>query len=94
MNDYPQITPQTEQDIKDLLRIITRERTIDITDFENLKNRFMSGRKVGKIPSGAADVSDTDRIGDMNYDENYLYLLTTDGSGGAIWGRIALDTGW
>ena len=94
MNDYPQLTPEKDEDAKELLRIITRERANDINDFNNLKNRFMSGRKVGRIPTGATDVLDSDRVGDFNFDDQYYYLVSTDGSGNAIWARIALDTGW
>ena len=94
MNDYPQITPETIEDIKQLLRIITRERTLDVADFSNLKNVFMSGRKVGKVPTGASDVDPTDKVCDMNYDDAYFYVLTLDGLGAAVWGRMPLDITW
>lgn len=89
MNDYPQITPNTLGDQAELLRIITRERPIDVSDFNNLQNRFMSGRKVGRIPSGSLDVDASDRVGDFNYTDQYFYLLV-DNSGTAEWRRIAL----
>ena len=95
MNDYPNLSPDDEKDAKELLRTITLERAQDIKDFDNLQNRFMSGRKVGRIPTGASDISDTDRVGDFNYDfATGYYYLVVDNSGTAVWARVALDTGW
>lgn len=88
-NDYPNITPDTEENRSELLRIITRERTNDISTINNLKNVFMSGRKVGKVPTGASDVLDSDRVGDFNYDDQYYYILV-DNAGTAEWRRTAL----
>ncbi len=97
MNDYPDISPATQGDIQELLRIITRERPNDIRDFQNLNNRFMAGRKVGKVPSSSSDVTALDRIGDFNIAEDtgvfYLFTLVDDG-GTATWGRVALDLTW
>lgn len=90
MNDYPQITPSTEGDVKELLRSITEERTNDIRDFDNLQNKFMAGRKVGKIPANSADIDPTDRLGDFNTDADYLYIVIDDS--GAAWRRVALST--
>ena len=89
MNDYPSLSPDTPGTIEEILRIIVRERTIDVRDFNNLQNRFMSGRKVGKVPSGSLDVDTSDRVGDFNYTNQYFYLLV-DNSGTAEWRRIAL----
>lgn len=95
MNNYPNLSPDNETDAKQLLRAIVQERDQDIKDFDNLRNVFMSGRKVGKIPTGASDIADTDRVGDFNYDftTGYLYLVV-DNSGTAVWSRVALDTAW
>ena len=89
MNPYPNLSPENEKDAKELLRTITLERDKDIKDFDNLQNRFMSGRKVSKVPTGASDVADTDRIGDFNYSASYYYVLV-DNSGTAEWRRAAL----
>lgn len=95
MKDFPHIYPKTQEDVFDLLRYIIKERPNDIKDFINLQNRFMAGRKVGKVPTGAADVAGTDRIGDFNYDyaSGYYYLLV-DNAGTAVWARMPLDTSW
>lgn len=71
------------------LQQITRLRNEDIGDWNNLANTYVSGRKVGRVPSSSVDVIDGDRVGDINYDLNYLYLLSTDGVTPA-WRRIAL----
>lgn len=89
MNNYPILSPDKEEDRVTLLRSITKERYQDIKDFDNLQNRFMAGRKSGKIPSGASDVDPSDRVGDMNYDDQYLYILI-DNAGTAEWRRASL----
>lgn len=91
MKDYPSLTPDSPEDQKEFMRFAIRERRNDINDYNNLKNVFMSGRKVGKIPSGAADVNADDRPGDFNYNASYLYILV-DNSGTAEWRRATLST--
>lgn len=94
MKPFPVLMMDREKDRKTLLEYILKERPNDINDFTNLQNRFVSGRKSGKIPTGATDISSTDRIGDINYDDAYLYLVTLDSMGDAVWARIALDISW
>jgi len=69
---------------------LTRTRNEDVKDFTNLSNIFMRGRKVGKIPSGSADIVITDRPGDFNYDANYMYICVDNS--GATWRRITLGS--
>ncbi len=90
MNPYPSEIANTVQGVADVVRHISRERQSDIKDFDNLQSRFMSGRKVGKVPSGSSDVDATDRLGDFNYDADYLYILVDDS--GAVWRRITLES--
>jgi hypothetical protein len=80
--------------LTDFLKFIVRERKNDREEYINLPQVFVSGRKVGKIPTSAVDVAATDRAGDTNYDDQYLYILTIDSMGDPAWGRAALDTGW
>jgi len=75
----------------EVLQVILRERRADVKDFNNLKNVFISGRKVGKIPTASNDVTDGDRVGDFNYSASYLYLCVND-AGSAKWRRVALST--
>lgn len=91
MNSYPKIYFNNLADALEFCREVAKERTNDIKDFDNLKNVFMSGRKVGKIPSASSDVAATDRIGDFNYSASYFYILVDNG-GTAAWRRIALGS--
>ncbi len=93
MNPYPKtILPQPEM-LADQLQLIARERESDIIEFNNLQNIFMRGRKVGKVPTGSADIAATDRIGDFNYSAStgYFYLCF-DNAGTAEWRRVAFAT--
>lgn len=91
MNNYPRLISKTLDQLYDFCGEVRKERLNDIKDFDNLTNRFMSGRKVGKIPSASSDVDATDRIGDFNYTASYLYILV-DNSGTPVWRRATLGS--
>lgn len=91
MREYPSLSPNDLKSALELLNYIVKERPRDILDFINLKNIFMSGRKVGKIPTSSLDIANTDRIGDFNYDDQYMYLVVLSGSD-AEWRRITLSS--
>lgn len=91
MNDYPTYNPKIPEDAQELLTTIIEERLNDVKDFDNLQNRFVLGRKTGKIPSGTTDISNTDRVGDINYDADYLYIIINN-LGVAEWRRVALSS--
>jgi len=96
MNPYLKIKdPTNSKDIEEALRVIIRERRLDIKDFDNLNNRFILGRKSAKIPSGSLDVTDSDKVGDFNIANDsgtvYLYSLV-DVGGTAEWRRVALSS--
>lgn len=88
LKSYPNFSGESQDEIREQLRVICSIRKDDISQFQQLENIFMSGRKVGKIPSSSADVAATDRIGDFNYNASYMYLLIDNG--GAAWRRISL----
>jgi hypothetical protein len=90
MKNFPNIEPKNLTDIQEILRYIQKERRNDINDFNNLNKVFISGRKVGKIPTGASDIQDTDKIGDFNFDADYLYICVDNS--GAEWRRATLST--
>ena len=85
---YPYI--DSADQLVDFSKDIARIREEDIEEFSNLKNVLMSGRKVGKTPSSSSDIEDTDRVGDFNYDANYMYLCVDNT--GAQWRRITLGS--
>ena len=87
--DYPYWHAETVDDMKDQLRQITSTRKDDITQIGNLINVFISGRKVGRIPSASNDVISGDKVGDFNYDLSYIYILVDNGGAGA-WRRSTL----
>jgi hypothetical protein len=92
MKNYPVTFSGALLDIFSWIRFVTEERKNDVNDFNNLNQVFISGRKVGKIPTGASDVNPAkDRVGDFNYTPSYLYILT-DNAGTATWRRVALST--
>lgn len=95
MRTYPTIsdgdTDTLVQSLKLAVNYIARERNTDISDFNNLPNKFISGRKVGRVPAGTTLAIATDRVGDINYDTSYLYICENQGST-AIWLRTSLSS--
>lgn len=87
--DYPYYSAETSEDVQMLLRQITNTRKDDIATISQITSSFISGRKVGKIPSSSADVQVSDKVGDVNYTAGYFYILV-DNSGTPAWRRIAL----
>lgn len=90
--------PEVVKVLKDIVSFIlyaTKERKNDVSDFNALKDVFISGRKVGKIPTGASDVTDLDVVGDFNIADDagtvYLYALVNVG-GTATWRRVAMSS--
>ena len=99
---YPEVE-RTGNDTLDItiifnsLREIARLREIeDISDFNNLTQRFVRGRgrfEERAAPSSASDVLATDEEGDIVNDATYEYKLLNI-SGTLLWDRRALDTSW
>lgn len=88
ISTWPKEVNETIPDIISVLRYMLREREKDILEFNNLQNVFIRGRKVDRIPTSSADVIAGDKIGDFNYDENYIYILPD----GVSWKRVGLST--
>lgn len=78
-------------DLVNFAKDVARKRLEDISNFDNIPNLFISGRKVAKVPTGSADIVASDRIGDFNYDANYLYICVNV-SGTAAWRRVAIGS--
>jgi len=91
MKLYPTLKDSSVEKIFEWLKFVVRERTQDVQEFSNLKNIFILGRKVGKIPSASNDVAVDDKIGDVNYSATFLYILI-DNAGTASWRRVALSS--
>lgn len=93
MKLYPILKDETPKGIFEWLKFVVRARTEDVQEFSNLPNIFISGRKVGKVPSASNDVAVTDKVGDFNADgtTGYAYFLV-DNSGTAEWKRATLGS--
>lgn len=87
---YSVAVESTLESLVNFCKDITRLREEDVAEFNNLSNIFISGRKVGKIPSGSSDTTG-DRVGDFNYDASYIYLCVDNG-GTAAWRRVAIGS--
>lgn len=89
LKEYPNY--DVKRDAQELLTQICNIRKDDIVQAKNLDFTFVSGRKVGRIPSASNDVISGDKIGDLNYDSDYIYILV-DNAGTGVWRRAALGS--
>lgn len=96
MKKYPDLGQGTFADVTRVMDFAVRERKTDVSDFDNLNNRFIAGRKTGRIPTGASDVGPLDKVGDFNIANDgtttYIYALVNI-AGTATWQRVAMS-GW
>jgi hypothetical protein len=90
MKIYPQVIKDNIQEHTNVLKQIARLRQEDVQEFTNLTQVFISGRKVGKIPTSSADITPSDRVGDFSFDPDYIYIVVDDG--GAVWRRATLGS--
>ena len=92
---YPDVSD--EEDILDTLREIVRLRQVeDVADFDNLPQRFVSGRGLFTTrvaPSSNSNVLATDNEGDIVNDATHEYKLLNI-SGTLKWDRRTLDVAW
>ncbi len=89
--DYPYWATETLEDVREQLRQITNTRKEDISTISQIASSFIAGRKVGKVPTSSADVTATDKVGDVNYTASFLYILIDNG-GTPAWRRVALSS--
>lgn len=87
---YPSLIKKDLPELVDVIDYIIKERRNDVNDFKNLPDQYISGRKVGKIPTSVTAAA-TDRLGDFSYDSDNLYFVV-DNSGTAEWRFIPLRT--
>lgn len=82
----------TLQDAFEALQNIARERRNDVAEINGLKDKFMSGRKVGKVPLPATPAAATDTVGDFSFkaDGTRMYILV-DIAGVNTWMEIVLQ---
>lgn len=95
---YPEIRDDDDIDrLRRAFQEISRlRRDEDISDFQNLNNRFVLGRGLFQsraTPSSPSDVLATDEEGDYVSDATHEFKLLNI-SGTLLWDRRVLDTGW
>ena len=93
---YPET--RDEKDVVSSLQEMARLReTEDISDFQNLNQRFVSGRglfETRAAPSSPSNVLATDELGDIVNDTTHEFKLLNISGTGLRWDRRALDVGW
>ena len=81
-------TESNVRQIIDNLQEIARLREQeDISDFNNLPQRFVGGRTGTRVPTDPDSVLATDEVGDVVNDSLYEYKLVEETSGTARWDR-------
>lgn len=93
---YPE-TRNEEDVVKNLQEIARLREQEDISDFDNLPNRFVRGRGLFQeraAPSSPSDVLATDQEGDIVNTATHEYKLLNIPSTGLRWDRRALDVAW
>ncbi len=89
--EYPSGITNNLQEVQDQLRLICNTRKSDITQFNNLQQIFIGGRKVGRIPSSSLDVITGDVIGDFNVTSAFAYYLINN-AGTPEWRKVAVGS--
>jgi len=91
-------TEKTLLEVVNNLQEIARLReTEDISDFNNLDERFVLGRgrfETRVAPSSPSDVLSTDELGDIVNDSTHEYKLLNISGTGLRWDRRVLDVSW
>jgi len=87
MQQFPKTV--TTDTVVDVVSQIVRLRDADIIDRNTFPSVFLSGRSVAKVPTSAADIVATDRVGDFNVTTTYAYFCV-DNAGSAVWRRVAV----
>lgn len=89
LKNYPTVKSGDIDDVGYILREITKIRPSDQAQFDNIKSRYIAGRKVSRSPSGSLDVVNTDKVGDFAVDTSFIYILI-DNAGTPEWRRSSL----
>ena len=93
---YPETV--VEEDVINTLQEMARLREEeDISDFQNLTQRFVLGRglfETRAAPSSPSNVLATDELGDIVNDNTYEYKLINISGTGLRWDRRTLAVGW
>lgn len=75
--------------IKDVINWIievTRERNIDLDDFNNQER---DNPKIFPVPASSSDLSGAEKAGDISFDTGFFYIVV-DNAGTLEWRRVAI----
>lgn len=101
---YPTLlgTEDLEWTVSEIVRIRNDE---DVRQYFELDQKFLPGRSTARVPSAPDDIQNSDRLGDVVYNQvtviideeevtiTYEYKLIKIGEG-LVWRRIEVDTNW
>lgn len=87
---YEIIAPDADEEtIKDWMLKVTREREIDLQDYDNQVATNVVYFDVA--PTSSSDLRGTEKAGDIAADTNFLYVVV-DNAGTLQWQRVATAT--
>lgn len=79
----------TPEEIKDWIREATRERELDLADYNNQVSTNVV--YYDYTPSSSSDLIGTEKAGDIAASTSYLYVVV-DNAGTLRWQRVATST--
>jgi hypothetical protein len=77
------------QDVLTWIRQATRERAIDLDDYDEQQRTNVMFYNY--TPTSSSDLIGTEKVGDIAADTNYIYVVV-DNSGTLRWQRVATAT--
>lgn len=95
MKAYPPLGAATIGAIANWILGVGKQRTDDVTEIAQLKNKYLTGRvrTDRTYPAGHADVNATDKEGDIVRSTTHEVVLI-NASGTLTWAQSALDITW
>ena len=77
------------EDVLDWIRQVTRERSVDVSDYEQQVSTNVT--YYDRTPASSSDLIGTEKAGDIAVDTSYIYIVV-DNSGTLQWQRVATST--
>ena len=59
--------------------------------FSLLTDVLIQGRLTDRVPTSSSDIVDGEKVGDINFQNDYIYILT-DNAGTPAWRRVAVSS--
>lgn len=95
MQYWPTLDDESNSGIARFLRVVSRLRSDDVREMDNLKTKYIVGRlrTDRTAPASATDVQEPDKLYDVVRTSTYEYVLI-DVSGTLKWSRKAVSVVW